>query len=92
MHFIGNELRDAIENTRKLGRLLREINTTFLTLIPRKETTEELGDFRPISICIMVYKILSKALAEKLKRLLPKIISKEQTGLYPVDLSLMVSI
>lgn len=59
---------------------MAEINYSFLTLIPKKNVLEYLGDFHPISLCNTVYKIFSKILAKRLKGLLPKLISKEQIG------------
>ena len=69
-----------IEATRNGGLLLSKINFTFLTLIPKMDCLEIPGEFRPIVLCNSVYKILSKILANRLKPLLPKVISEEQTG------------
>ena len=52
-----------------------EINNTFIDLIPKMASPTELGQFQPISLCNMVYKIAVKVLANKLKRLLPEIVS-----------------
>lgn len=49
-------------------------------MIPKKNESTEPGDFRPIFLCNTIYKILSKCLANRLKTLLPIIISEEQTG------------
>lgn len=46
----------------------KEINTTFLVLIPKKGGVEELKDFRPISLVGSVYKILAKVLANRLRK------------------------
>ena len=73
----------AIEASRNGGALLSEINYSFLTLIPKKSDPESAGDYRPIALCNTVYKIFSKILAIRLKVLLPKIISEEQTGFVP---------
>ena len=41
---------------------LRNLSTTFITLIPKKHAAEELKDFRPISLIGGVYKIIAKLL------------------------------
>ncbi|XP_026448108.1 uncharacterized protein LOC113348517 [Papaver somniferum] len=55
------------------------MKNTFITLIPKKDTVEEIKDLRPVSLVHGVYKIISKVLAERLKKVLPLVISSEQT-------------
>lgn len=71
------ELVEAIEVVRNSGRFLREINNTFIALIPEKGMATSLDDFRPISLCNTLYKIMTKAMANRLKLILPRIISEE---------------
>ena len=56
--------------------ILRSINHTFITLIPKVQNPERVSDFRPISLCNVIYKIISKAIANHLKPLLNSIISE----------------
>ena len=56
--------------------ILRSINHTFITLIPKVHNPERVSNFRPISLCNVIYKIISKAIANHLKPLLNSIISE----------------
>lgn len=81
---LGEDLWRAIEASRNGGSLLAEINYSFFTLIPKKDFPEHPGDFRPIALCNTIYKIYSKVMANRLKTIMPKLISEEQTGFVPV--------
>ena len=60
--------------------MLRALNSTFLTLIPKREGANQLEFFRPIALCNVVYKVITKLIAKRIKKWLPIIISKEQGG------------
>lgn len=49
-------------------------------LIPKKARVVDLKDFRPISLVGTVYKIIYKVLANRLKHVLEKVISKSQNA------------
>ncbi|XP_019153727.1 PREDICTED: uncharacterized protein LOC109150287 [Ipomoea nil] len=56
------------------------MNDAHVTLIPKKSTPVYMGDLRPIALCNVTYKILSKMLANRLKEVLNGVISAEQSA------------
>ncbi|GLT47337.1 hypothetical protein SLA2020_210420 [Shorea laevis] len=62
------------------GKLVRGIKSSFLTLIPKKLNPTELKDYRLISLIGCVYKLLAKVLANRLKLVMPEIISETQSA------------
>jgi hypothetical protein len=63
--------------------LLRNQNQSFLALVPKISGSHTAHQFRPISLCNIVYKIISKILANRLKRFIPKIIYPLQSAFVP---------
>lgn len=60
----------AIKDFFKHGRLLKQVNNNFITLIPKKDNPPLPTDFRPISLANELYKILNRILAARLKPLI----------------------
>lgn len=55
------------------------INHTYIVLIPKVKDPVNTYDFRPISLCNGIYKLVSKILANRLKQILSVIMSKNQS-------------
>ncbi|RVW93448.1 hypothetical protein CK203_035062 [Vitis vinifera] len=60
------------------SKFVKRLNATFLVLIPKKVGAEDLRDFRPISLVGSLYKWLAKVLANRLKKVVGKLVSKAQ--------------
>ena len=64
----------------KLKYVYIEINKTNITLVPKTKNPTKMIEFRPISLCNVVYKLISKVLANCLKIILPQIILENQSA------------
>ncbi|KAL0278011.1 UNVERIFIED_CONTAM: Retrovirus-related Pol polyprotein from type-2 retrotransposable element R2DM [Sesamum radiatum] len=65
------------------GRLLKQVNATLLTLIPKVRTPHSVADFRPISCCNVIYKVISKILVCRIREILDLLISPSQNAFIP---------
>lgn len=75
----GKSFTVAIQSFFEKGVLPKEINSTILALIPKKEEATIIKYYRPISYCNVLYKVISKIFASRLKGILPKFIAPNQT-------------
>ena len=57
------------------GRFVRSLNTTFLVLVPKKGGADDLRDYRPLNLVRGLYKLLAKVLANRLKKIVGKVVS-----------------
>eukprot|EP00253_Pinus_taeda_P013241 PITA_13241 len=74
------EVWQLVEESRALRWMYPGLNATFLALIPKSEEANKPEKYRPIALCNITYKIVSKVIANRLKPLLPLLISPEQSG------------
>jgi hypothetical protein len=77
---IGKDLLAVIEEVHRKGHMHDPLNSTFIALIPKSDSLQSLDDFRPISLCNCIYKIVAKVIARRLKKVFSASISKEQFG------------
>jgi exonuclease III len=72
---VGQEVFLVIKNFFVSAQLNPNVNSTFIALVPKKSNSCKVSDYRPISLCNVLYKILSKVMANRLKVFLPDIIT-----------------
>lgn len=61
----------------------KRFNRTMVTLVPKRENAKTIIDFRPISYCTTVYKIISKIMSNRLGKVLNCIVSRNQAAFVP---------
>ena len=77
---VGNNVTDMVINVLNHNIPIPKLNKTNISLIMKINNPKRMTDFRPISLCNVVYKLISKTLDNRLKALLPNIISKNQSA------------
>ena len=77
---VGNDISSMILNVVNSNMSLAEINKTNITMIPKTKCPSRMSKFRPISLCNVIYKLVSKVFANRLKKILPHIISENQSA------------
>jgi len=75
---IGNDVSSAMLPILNGHPIPPKLNHTFVALIPKKPRPEHISEYRSISLCNMVYKLVTKVVANRLKPLLHSIISDTQ--------------
>eukprot|EP00253_Pinus_taeda_P016965 PITA_16965 len=68
---------NVVEDSRMNKTILKALSTYFIALIPKTEDARTPNKFRPIALCNVVYKKISKVVANRLKPLLPSVVSME---------------
>ena len=77
---IGDDVVKAVLSCLNSNRISSSLNHTFIALIPKVKSPESIPKFRPIALCNILYKLVLKVLANRLKRILPQIISESQNA------------
>jgi hypothetical protein len=79
-YVIKHDSWEAIEDSIRYLMVLPSLHSMFLTLIPKEEKVEYPRKFIHVSLCNVIYKIISKVISNHLKLLLPLLISELQLG------------
>ena len=77
---VNQDVTSSILSWLNSGTIPATLNHTFIILVPKLNSPKFPHQFRPISLCNVLYKIYSKVLANRLKKILPFIITKHQSA------------
>lgn len=82
-HLVVDEVTEMVIRFLNHGGMPSSVNDTTVVLIPKIKKPKETKDLRPISLCNISYKLISKVLAKRLKLFLPDIIEDNQSAFVP---------
>jgi len=80
MDIVKKDILNVVEDSKSNKTILKALNTSFIALIPKQENDLTPDKYRPIALCNVIYKIISKVVANRFKPLLPVLVSREQSG------------
>lgn len=76
-------MTEAVQRMFSSEKLFHGLNEAIICLTPTGNSPESLHQFRPISLCNVLVKIVSKILANRLKPLMPKLTGRYQASFVP---------
>ncbi|KAA3480211.1 reverse transcriptase [Gossypium australe] len=79
-HIVGNEVAEYCIKTLVDEHDMVEINGTQIVLIPKVSNSQNMNQFRPISLCNILYKIISKMLVNRLQSMIHYCIDETQNA------------
>ena len=82
-HIIGQDVTIAILSVLNFGHMLHNMNFTHIVLIPKNNELKNMSDYKPISLGNVISRIVSKVVANRLKHVLPMVISDAQSAFVP---------
>lgn len=81
-NLIAKDVTSMVRYFFETGELDDRINQTNICLIPKTARPVSMSEFRPISFSNVSYKIISKVLSSRLKKIMPNLISETQSDLW----------
>lgn len=80
---VGEDVIETVKEFFTTGGLLKQFNTTTLTIIPKVQNPVGLNDFRPKVCCTVIYKVMTKIITSRMGKVLGKIINMAQLAFVP---------
>ncbi|GKE95027.1 protein LAZ1 [Tanacetum coccineum] len=80
---VGDDVCNAVRDFFTNGKLLKEVNHTFIALISKIPTPSRVTDYRPISCCNVIYKCISKIITNRIIGGINEVVSLNQSAFVP---------
>lgn len=82
-NIVGETVVRQTEEFLKTGIMPMNMNDTLVSLIPKVENPDMVSQFRPISLCNVCYKVITKAMTNRIKNVIRELIGPEQSSFVP---------
>ncbi|KAL0381623.1 UNVERIFIED_CONTAM: hypothetical protein Sangu_0226600 [Sesamum angustifolium] len=79
-NIVGDLVYRAVIDFFRSRRMLRQLNHTIIALVPKSKHSPSVADYRPISCCNVIYKVITKIIADRLSPALEKLIDSSQAA------------
>lgn len=80
---MGSFITNKVKKIFTEKRVPMPLNQTYITLIPKIKGPKTIGNFRPISLCNTMYKIITKIIVAGIRPYLDKLVSPFQMAFIP---------
>lgn len=77
---VGPSVTRACLECLNKGASMESMNETIITLIPKLKNSVRMSEFRPISLCNVIYKIIAKSIANRFRVVLDGVVSESQSA------------
>lgn len=77
---VGKEASHLVLDVLNSRKDPNDLNRTLITLIPKDKVPENFSQYRPISLCNVIMKLVTKTIANRLKMMLPNLINENQSA------------
>ncbi|XP_058733800.1 uncharacterized protein LOC131605468 [Vicia villosa] len=77
---IKEDILTFVQDFFERAKLIKACTSSFITLVPKVNNPQSLNEYRPICLVGYLYKILAKLLANRLKRVIGKLVSNNQSA------------
>ncbi|GKB04431.1 RNA-directed DNA polymerase, eukaryota, reverse transcriptase zinc-binding domain protein [Tanacetum coccineum] len=82
-NIVGKEFCKAVKDFFVSGKLLKEVNFTVISLVPKLFTPRKVSDYRLIACCNLVFKCISKIMVNRIKGCLNTLVDQNQSAFIP---------
>ncbi|KAL0314993.1 UNVERIFIED_CONTAM: hypothetical protein Scaly_2556600 [Sesamum calycinum] len=79
-NIVGDLICRAVMDFFRSGRMLRQLNHTIIALVPKSEHSLSVANYRPMSCCNVIYKVITKIIADCLSPALEQLIDSSQAA------------